>query len=350
MRAKPGMVLGRAVYNVRGEEVLVEGTRLTEENVGLLARAGCSEILVKDPRVSDIPVASLFSASLEARAVRSLHALIFSQQGAAGDIPETALTDLRATVHHMAELLFPPLGDPDLSSSASIQAYDYVHPVKTAEVAMLIGREMGFQLGDVVKLGTAAMLQNVGYLAIPPGILDGPGPLPEPAWVHLKKHPQHAVDLLSSSRLDPDVLRAVIEHHERWNGSGYPKGLKRDEAGLFARILAASDTYHALLSQRSHRPPFKPHEAMEFLVAFSGDLFDPEVTQVFARRVPQYPAGLGVKLSTGEVAIVSNPNLGHIARPIVRICSQDGRPVAKPFDVDLCKREHMDQIITEVLL
>ena len=89
---------------------------------------------------------------------------------------------------------------------------------------------------------------------------------------------------------------------------------------------------------------------MEFIVAYSGAMFDPKLAQIFARRVPQYPAGLGVKLSTGEVGIISDPNIGHIARPIVRICVENGEVVEKPFDLDLSLRECMDKLIVQVLL
>lgn len=350
-RTKPGMVLGRAVYDVQGQQVLLKGAKLDEENVGLLARASVSEILIEDSRVADVPVGALYPADLEAKAVKALHVLTILKQGTTEGVTPAELTGIQTAVHQMAENLFPiAMGDPDLCGSSSLEGYNYLHPVKVAGLSMLIGREVGLDESTVVKLGTAAMLQNIGYLSLSPGILEKTGPLTEQDWQHVRKHPENATAILANSGLDVAVIRTIQEHHERWSGSGYPEGRKGNEIILPAQIIGMADTYHSLLSRRPHRPAFKPHEAVEFIVAYSGDLFSPELAQIFARRVPQYPAGLGVKLNTGEVAIVSDPNLGHIARPVVRICSKDGQALKKPFDLDLSLAEHMHILIVEVLL
>ena len=350
--AKPGMVLGRAVYDLRGQIVLDHGGTLTEENLALIVRSGTAEILVEDPRVADVPVGSLFPAYLEAKAVQALHVLLMPNLGAAGGVTAEHLIGVRPVVHQMAERLFPAvLGEPDLTGSSSLQGYDYVHPAKVAGLSMLIGRAAGFTKEEIRKLGIAAMLQNIGYLSLPPGILERAGPLAEDDWQHVRKHPEYGTKILANSGLDADVMSVIAQHHERWNGSGYPEGRKGDAISPLAQIIALGDTYHSLLSKRPHREALRPHEAVEFIVAYSGELFDPELTQFFARRIPQYPAGLGVRLSTGEMGIVSNPNAGHIARPIVRIClSADGRPVAQPYDLDLSERECMKKLIVEVLL
>jgi HD-GYP domain-containing protein (c-di-GMP phosphodiesterase class II) len=345
------MVLGRAVYDIRGQLVLDQGDRLTEENLGLVARSGTAEVLVEDPRVEDVMVGSLYPAYLEAKAVQALHVLLVLNQGVTEGMTAEHLIGVRPVVHQMTERLFPAvLGDPDLTGLSSLQGYDYIHPAKVAGLAMLIGRTAGFGKEDIYKLGIAAMLQNLGYLSLPPGILEKAGPLTEDEWRHVRRHPRHTTALLQNSGLDADVMSAIEHHHERWNGSGYPEGRKRDEISPLAQIIALADTYHAFLSRRPHREALRPHEAVEFVVAYSGELFDPELTQFFARKIPQYPAGLGVRLSTGETGIISNPNLGHIARPIVRICFDRGRPVEKPYDLDLSDRTSMNKLIVEVLL
>jgi HD-GYP domain-containing protein (c-di-GMP phosphodiesterase class II) len=344
------MVLGRSVYDTRGQMVLQRGTRLADEHLTVLARAATTEILIEDPRVADVPVGALFPDDLEAKAVRALHVLLVLKDGVTEGITTSELNDVQTAVHQMVDVLFPvALGDPDLSTSCSPQGYDHLHPVKVAELSLVIGREAGLSREELVSLGLAAILQNVGYLALPLGLLEASGPLADEEG-HLRRHPEHSVNLLASAGLPAEAVRAIKEHHERWNGSGYPQGLKRDEISPLARILGMADTYHSLLSKRPHRQEIKPHEAVEFIVAYSGDLFDPDLARIFVRRIPQYPAGLGVRLSTGETGIVSNPNLGHIARPVVRVCVANGKPVARPYDIDLSEPEHMQKIIAEVLL
>ena len=345
------MVLGRAVYDTRGHLVLGERDRLTEESLGVLARSGSAEVLIEDPRVADVPVGSLFSAQLEAKAIQALHVLLVTHEGTTDGIGPQDLVAIQPWVHKMAQRLFPDiLGDPELSGVASLRGYDYIHLVKVTGLSMLIGRLAGLGQEELVKLGMAAMLENVGYLSLPPELLEKSGTLTVDEWQHVQRHPKHSAAMLAGSGLDQDVIRAIEQHHERWSGSGYPEGRKGEEIALFARIIALADTYHALLSKRPQREAFKPHEAVEFIVAYSGESFDPELAQIFARRTPQYPAGLGVKLSTGEVGIISNPNAGHIARPVVRVCFENGSPVEPPYDLDLSERTCMNKIIVEVLL
>ncbi|MGQ9572105.1 MAG: HD-GYP domain-containing protein [Dehalococcoidia bacterium] len=348
--ARPGMVLGRAVYDIRGEEVVAEGARLTEDSLVLLARAAVSEILIEDPRVADVPVGCLFSASLEARAVQALHVLLALKQGVTEGVTPSDLREIQMSVHQMVQPLFPmPLGDPDLSGSSSLEGYAYIHPVKVAGLSMLLGRVAGFGQKDLVKLGMAAMLQNIGCLSLPPGILEKEESLTEQEWQLVKKHPQYGVQILANSGLDAEILRAIHEHHERWDGSGYPEGRKGLEISTFARIIGMADVYYSLLCRRPHREALKPQEAVEFIASHSSELFDPELADIFARQIPQYPAGLVVRLSSGEVGIITNANPGHIGRPVVRICLENGKCVGKPYDLDLSQTEYADKTIVEAL-
>ncbi len=350
-QAKVGMVLGRAVYDIRGQPVLSEGEKLTKDSLGLLARSGAAEILVEDPRVADVLVGSLYSARLEAKAIQALRLLMTSIEGRAEGVTEAELIGVYPQVSEMAKRLVPEIaGEPEVSGPLTLQGYDYIHAVKVAGVAMLLGRYAEMDREQLVELGITAMLSNIGYAALPPGILDEPRPLSEHERTSLHSHPVEGAKLLISSGLSDLALRGIEQHHERWDGSGYPEGRKGDEISRYAQVIAIADTYHAMLSKRPHRPAFKPHEAVEFVVAFAGQLFEPGLSQLFARRMPQYPSGLGVKLSTGEIGIISNPNAGHIARPIVRICFEDGKAVADPYDLDLSEEYTMTKVITEVLL
>ena len=89
---------------------------------------------------------------------------------------------------------------------------------------------------------------------------------------------------------------------------------------------------------------------MEFIVAYSGELFDPELVKYFSRQFPPYPSGLMVKLNTGEIGIVSSANTGFFARPKVRICyDKDARAISKPYDINLADADHQHKLVTEVL-
>lgn len=348
--AKVGMVLRRPVFDVRGYPVFEENERITPEKLPLLARTGVSQIVIDDPRVEDVLVSTMFSPYLEAKAVQALHVLIASA-GYGSGFRADHLVGVKAAVNALVRCLFTePVGDPDISGSIALEGYDYIHPVKVATLSLLVGRLIGLSEADLCRLGLVAMLQNVGYLSLPPGLLEKPAPLDEEEREYLAGHPAASVQLLKDAGLDERVLEGIAHHHERWRGGGYPQGLKGNEISLFARIIALADAFHALVSKRPHRPPLKRHEAIEFINAFSGDLFDPELAEVFTRKIPVYPAGIGVRLNTGEVGIVSNPNVGHIARPVVRVCVAGGRALQQPYDLDLSEVHNMSKIITEVIL
>jgi HD-GYP domain-containing protein (c-di-GMP phosphodiesterase class II) len=348
--ARVGMVLRRPVFDIRGYPVFEENERITAEKLPLLARTGASEIVIDDPRVEDVLVGTMFPAHLEAKAVQALHVLIAGAGYGSGYRPDH-LVGVRAAVNALVRCMFPePVGDPDISGSMALEGYDYVHPVKVATLSIFVGRLAGLPESDLVRLGLVAMLQNIGYLHLPAGLLEKPGPLDEEEREYLAGHPLASAELLADAGLDDAILRGIAHHHERWNGSGYPGRLKGDAISPYARITAIADAFHSLVSKRPHRPPMKRHEAIEFISAFSGELFDPELASLFTRRIPVYPAGIGVKLDTGEVGIVSDPNIGHIARPVVRVCVVNGRPLQEPYDLDLSAVENMNKLIAEVIL
>jgi HD-GYP domain-containing protein (c-di-GMP phosphodiesterase class II) len=166
-----------------------------------------------------------------------------------------------------------------------------------------------------------------------------------------RKHPLFSAKMLGMhERLSADVINAVALHHERWDGSGYPKGLAGEETPLGARIIAVADTYYEMVSRRPGRNAYMPHEAVEYIMAYGGELFDPQLVEVFARQMPLYPTGTSVKLNTGEIGIVSDSNLGFVGRPVVRVCfDEKARAIGAPYDVDLSEAEHQSLLVTQVM-
>lgn len=345
--ARADMVLGRAVYDLRGRPVLREGVTLTEAALQQLAGSGIGEVLVEDPRVADVPVGMLFPPSLEAQAVHALRQLLASVSSGAPILPP-----LLFGVTHAIKLMTDRVAsvvpvDPDVSGTSSLEGYDLIHPVRVAEIALLLGREMGL---DPSSLGLAALLANIGYVGVNASVLQSSKRFSAVEREAVERHTKSASSMLSNSGLGSDAILAIEQHHERWDGSGYPTGACGDEISLQAQILAISDVYHALLCERPYRGAFSRDEAMQFIMAFSGELFSIELVRVLVERVPLYSTGLGVKLSTGQIGIVSDVNPGHIGRPIVRICATDGRPVKKPYDLDLSNRETARIVVSDILL
>ena len=153
--------------------------------------------------------------------------------------------------------------------------------------------------------------------------------------------------MLGSSGLGDEVLRAVAEHHERWDGSGFPASLSGDAIGLPARIVGLADAYVLLRSHRPHRKSLGPRAATDFIMSGCGVLFDPELVRMFARSLPHVALGARVTLSSGEAGIVVDSNVGHVCRPVVRVASFNGVALSESYEVDLSQRDQLATVILE---
>ena len=345
------MVLGRALYDSKGILVFEPRTTLTEENLKSLNIYGVGEILIEDPRVADVPVQPLIAPELEGEAVQALRQLMTESQGSRS-MSASLLEEAAKPVYAMTRDLFPDvIGEPNASGCHSPEDYNYVQPVKVAGLALFLGRKTGYTLVNLASLGIAALLMNIGYVVLPPKAVSQAESLTEKEYQEFHKHPWYGSEIVKRfGALDPRVSEAIFHHHERWDGHGHPKGLKEEEISHFGRILAIADTYYDLVSTRPHRKAFMPHQAVEFIMAYAAELFDPDLVQLFARQIPIYPTGVTVKLNTGEVGIVSDANLGHIGRPVVRVCFDDEqREVAEPYDLDLSDPDHQDRLVSQVM-
>lgn len=151
------------------------------------------------------------------------------------------------------------------------------HSDRAADLAGSIGTSMGMTDDDVDALRLAGRLMDVGKIGIRESVLNKPGALTEDEFAHVKDHVRIGLEILSSIKPIAHTLAAIQDHHEHWDGGGYPRGLKAGQINLGGRILAAADAYDALTSRRAWRDPLSPPDALEFLGERAGTLLDPEV-------------------------------------------------------------------------
>jgi HD-GYP domain-containing protein (c-di-GMP phosphodiesterase class II) len=353
--AQPGMVLSTDVYDNFGNIILPMGTRLTFDNVSTLGRMGGGELFFDDRRVDDVPVTPLFPARLEGDAASKLHAVMNETSAIlrrTSGQSRINTTPVEKAVFSLVGQLFPVIiGEANATGCFSLKDYDCVHPVQVATLAILIGRKLGYKEAELTNLGVAALLENIGYLALPLGMMAEPTTLSSIEKHEVNQHTQYGYQILKDySSLSPDVIMTVLDHHERWDGNGYPRGLKGEKISFYARIIALADCYYALVSRRPYRQNYMPHEAVEFIMAYAGELFDAEIVRLFTKLIPLYPTGVMVNLNTGERGIISDARLGYIGRPVVRICyDKDQKELSKPVEMDLTENQHQHRLVTSVL-
>jgi len=159
------------------------------------------------------------------------------------------------------------------------------HTQRVTELTVRLAQALEFDEEELVHIRRGALLHDIGKLAIPDGILRKPGPLTDEEWAIMKQHPTHAFQWLSPIKYLRPAVDIPYCHHERWNGSGYPRGLKGEEIPLAARIFALVDVWDALTSDRPYRPAWPREQAFEHMVSRVGTDFDPQVAEIFLRLI-----------------------------------------------------------------
>jgi putative nucleotidyltransferase with HDIG domain len=171
------------------------------------------------------------------------------------------------------------------------------HTQRVAAAAVKLARRLGMGKTSLVQVRRGAMLHDIGKMAIPDSILLKGGPLSADEWQEVRRHPQYAYELLRPIPYLAECLDIPRYHHERWDGAGYPSGLKGKEIPLAARLFALIDVFDALTAPRPYRPGWDPKLARDYIQQESGKQFDPEITTEFMRM-----------LDAGEM---SNPTLAR---------------------------------------
>lgn len=164
------------------------------------------------------------------------------------------------------------------------------HSQRVSRLSVEIGRAMRLQDDIIEGLYNMGTLHDIGKIAVPEGVFNKEGSLTPEEWSEIKRHPEVGYRILSSVNDLAEIAEYILAHHERWDGQGYPKGLRQKEIPLQARIMAVADAYDAMVSERSYRKTLSQAEAVDELLRNAGTQFDPEVVRIFVEAVV-YRAG-----------------------------------------------------------
>ncbi|HWQ47203.1 MAG TPA: HD domain-containing phosphohydrolase, partial [Longilinea sp.] len=155
------------------------------------------------------------------------------------------------------------------------------HSHRVTELTMALARKMGLKESEIIHVRRGALLHDIGKMAVADSILHKPGLLEEEEWLIMRKHPVYAYEMLAPIAYLKPALEIPYCHHERFDGSGYPRGLKGTEIPLAASIFSVIDVWDALTSDRLYRPAWSKSEALEYIREQSGKQFNPDVVNAF---------------------------------------------------------------------
>ncbi len=346
---KPGMVLATTVYNIKGQPLIQENVPVTERMIYRLQELQIQYVYIKDYLSEGIQVKESVSNKVRKEAVMKIEQS-FNQLSEV-KIPANVLM-IENCAKQLKQVIDVVLKEVKanhdlltvLTDVYTYDSYIFHHSFNVTLYSISIGLELKLSSKQLEQLGVGAILHDVGKMLVSEDILLKPGKLTESEFTEIKNHSQYGFDILRQlNSVSLIVAHCAYQHHERLDGSGYPRGIKGEEIHPYAKIIAVADVFDAMTSNRVYRKAMLPHEALEVLYAGAGTLFDINVIEAFRRSVAIYPNGMVVDLNDGKKGIVTTQNKGLTDRPVIRIIEENGQELQTPYEFDLSKE--LDKVI-----
>lgn len=231
-----------------------------------------------------------------------------------------------------------------LARMKQADTYTYQHSIGCSIWAVALGRQLGLPKPDLRSLAIGGLLFDVGKLQVDKELIDSNRKLSDEEYQVVQNHVQLGLDAVKKSGLmNKDALEMIEYHHERHDGSGYPRGLKGDQIPIFARIAAIVDCYDAITSHRSYAKALPPSIAIKMLYEWRDVDFQAELVEEFIQAVGIYPAGTLVELSSGQVGVVLSEYRTRRLRPKVMILlDSNKKPVMDVQTINLLETTHTE--------
>lgn len=315
-KIESGMALGQDIYDGEGRLLLVKHLVLNEEYIGNLEQLGFPGIYIDDEFSEELIIPEVIRPEVKREALKKVHTLFQDNP----NIPMEQQNLQKVVLDVMEDVLN---NEDVMCNMLDIKTYDdytYFHSVNVAVLATMVGAACNMNREELSILTTSAMLHDVGKRFVDEEVLCARRELTEEERLQIKQHSKLGYEFLKDNFEFPsDVYTTVLEHHEWYNGAGYPFGRSGAEIPIYARIIKLVDVYDALTSRLPYREVISPSEAVEYIMANAGAEFDPELVNIFMRKMAVYPIGCEVKLSDGRTAVVLENHREFILRPKVKI-------------------------------
>lgn len=332
---KDGMILGRTLYGEMGEILLREGSAIKSNYLEKIKQLGYFGLYVQDSYSEDIDVKSLISDDLKMRTVKAVKTMM--------NIKGENKKEIEKTFDELENLVESIVSDISYNKDLMINMldlkvannYTFYHSVNVTVISLVIALSLNLSQKDLYNIGIASLLHDIGKIYTPNEILDKPGVLTSEEFDIIRKHPLDGYHYVKEKLLaHTKTYLGILQHHERFDGKGYPYGLKGKDISLFARIISIADVYDALTSDRTYRRRINPSEAMEYIMGGGGTMFDVEVVKEFAKIVAPYPVGTCVLLTNGIEGIVVENFADCCLRPKIKVFSKENISI-DPYYIDL---------------
>lgn len=345
---KPGMITARNIYDGDGRKLLSSDMALTSKFIERLAELKVSAVYITNSYMEGIEVEPIVREEVRVKTVQTVKRVFSMLDSPRKDVPYREIQALGRKI--VSDVLRNKDAMLHLNEIRTYDDYTFAHSVDVCTVAVLIGTGMNCGEDRLRELALGSLLHDVGKMLVAPEILNKPALLTEEEMSIMKGHSQFGFELLRGSEkgISLPAMHVAFQHHEKFDGNGYPRGLKGMEIHEYARIVAIADVYDAVISDRPYRPALLPHEAYEIILASNSIHFDPNILPHFLSKIALYPIGTMVQLNTGDIGLVIDVQSGMQSRPTVRLV-QDRHARFYPPETDVDMRNHLTVFIDQVI-
>ena len=217
--------------------------------------------------------------------------------------------------------------------------YTFQHSVSVCTLLVAFGRSLKLPRETLHELALGGILHDIGKARVAESIVNKPAKLSDEEFTAMKSHVDEGLRILADAKgLSPIALEVVAQHHERFDGSGYPAGKAGKAISLHGQMAAIVDVYDAISSERAYHRGMSPTQALKKLLEWSDHHFDPQLVQSFVRTIGIYPTGTLVRLESNRIGIVLEQNAGKLLEPVVRVFYHaTQKHYIPPEQVDLAK-------------
>lgn len=311
-----GMKIAETILNDYGAVVISEGTIIDDHLANKLGNMGLYRLKIFDEELVNTDANEEFKKSYDDNVKK--YKDIISDISNGVDMNPSKINNLVDSVLQRVEERRDIVGC--LNQIKSADEYTYTHSVNVSLISMLIGKWMKLDQEKVRLLVQAGLLHDIGKTKVPTEILNKPGKLTPQEFEEIKKHSVYGYRILEKvPSISKDVLAAVLMHHEKEDGTGYPTGLSGDKINSLAKIVAVADIFDAMTSNRVYKEKESPFEVFQLMEETSIGKLDTKAVNALLSNIANYYIGDKVRLVDGDIGEIVYINIRCISRPIVKV-------------------------------
>ena len=333
---REGMIVGKSMYNQNGSVIISKNTTIKQSYIDRIKNFGFVGIYIIDNISQDIEIKNVIDENLRMKAVQSVRKTFVVSEGK-DKIPSECVSESKVLIGNIVDNILKNKNlMVNIIDLKSFDDYTYFHSTNVATLSIVMGATLGLGKKELSELGFGALLHDIGKIFIKKENINKNGKLTNEEYKSIQNHVKFGYNYLKRNKDIPlNAKHGILQHHERFDGTGYPHKILGNEISLYGRIIAIADVYDALTSDRPYRKALLPSEAIEYVMANGGSMFDTELIKVFVTKIAPYPVGISIKLSNGMTGIVYKNYDDAIMRPKIKIIKNKKDEDVKPFMVDL---------------